>query len=115
MPKSVDIEEKRAEFVHASWDVIASEGFEAATMRRVAAQAGCTTGSLTHYFPDRRTLLIEALRGAHYQTGKRMVEAAEGRAGFSRLYAVLLESLPLDAVRMREWEGLVGLLGRVNQ
>ncbi len=104
MPKSVDVEEKRAEFVRASWDVIAAEGFEAATMRRVASEAGCTTGSLTHYFADRRSLLIEALRSAHFQAGERMGKVAEEGSPFERLHAVLLESLPLDSVRMREWK-----------
>ena len=54
MPKSVDPTQKRAAFVAASWDVIAAEGLRGATLRRVAAEAGCTTGALTHYFSDRR-------------------------------------------------------------
>ncbi len=104
MPKSVDPNQKRAEFVAASWDVIASEGLKAATLRRVAAEAGCTTGSLTHYFSDRRSLLIDALRAAHYQAGARMLEAAEqAPSELERLKAVLLEALPLDEPRLREW------------
>ena len=104
MPKSVDPEQKRAEFVAASWDVIASEGLKAATLRRVAAEAGYTTGSLTHYFSDRRSLLVDSLRAAHYQAGARMVDAAEHAASASeRLAAVLHEALPLDAERLREW------------
>jgi TetR/AcrR family transcriptional repressor of bet genes len=104
VPKAVDRTEKRAEFVAASWNVIASEGLRAATLRRVASEAGCTTGSLTHYFPDRRSLLIDSLRSAHFQAGARMQEAAkQAPTDFERLEAVLLEALPLDAPRMREW------------
>lgn len=104
MPKVVDRTEKRAEFVAASWNVIASEGLRAATLRRVASEAGCTTGSLTHYFPDRRSLLINSLRSAHFEAGARMMKAAEQASSqFERLEAVLLEALPLDAPRMREW------------
>jgi AcrR family transcriptional regulator len=84
--------------------VIASEGLRAATLRRVASEAGCTTGSLTHYFPDRRSLLIDSLRSAHFQAGDRMLNAAkQASTDFERLEAVLLEALPLDAPRMREW------------
>lgn len=104
MPKAVDRTEKRAEFVAASWNVIASEGLRAATLRRVASEAGCTTGSLTHYFPDRRSLLVNSLRSAHFEAGTRMLKAAERASNdFERLEAVLFESLPLDAPRMREW------------
>ena len=104
MPKSVDPTEKRAELVAASWDVIAAEGLKAATLRRVAAQAGCTTGALTHYFSDRRALLIAALRAAHFQAGARMFEASQrAMSDPDRLRSVLLEALPLDAPRLREW------------
>ncbi len=104
MPKSVDPGHKRAELVAASWNVIAAEGLRAATLRRVAAEAGCTTGALTHYFSDRRSLLIDALRSAHYQAADRMVERARHASShLERLKAILLEALPLDEARLREW------------
>jgi AcrR family transcriptional regulator len=104
VPKLVDIAQRRAQFVAASLDVIASEGLAAATLRRIAAQAGATTGAVTHYFPGRDALLIEAVRAAHYAAGARMQSAAEGAAtAAARLEAVVLEALPLDAVRLREW------------
>ncbi len=104
MPKSVDPSQKRTEFVAASWDVIAAEGLKGATLRRVAAEAGCTTGALTHYFTDRQSLLIDALRSAHNQAGARMLDAAKRASShLERLKAVLLEALPLDESRLREW------------
>jgi len=104
LPKTVDRREKRAEFVAASWNVIASEGLRAATLRRVASEAGCTTGSLTHYFANRRSLLIDSLRTAHFEAGARMQKAADAATTpFDRLEAVLMEALPLDPARMREW------------
>ncbi len=104
MPKSVDPSERRAELVAASCEVIATEGLKGATLRRVAAEAGCTTGALTHYFSDRRSLLIDALRAVHYQAGGRMAEAARrASSDLERLKAILLEALPLDEPRLREW------------
>ncbi len=104
MPKSVDPSERRAELVAASCEVIATEGLKGATLRRVAAEAGCTTGALTHYFSDRRSLMIDALRAVHYQSGGRMAEAAKrASSDLERLQAVLLEALPLDQLRLREW------------
>jgi len=105
MPTKVDPAEKRVEFIDASWNVIAEQGFGAVTMRRVAAAAGCTTGALTHYFPDRHALLVAALRAAHIAAAKRMARAARNaKSDFDRLRAVLLESLPLDDERLREWK-----------
>ena len=104
MPKAVDPTQKRAELVAASWQVIASEGLKGATLRRVAAKAGCTTGALTHYFKDRQALLTQALRAAQAQAGARMLEATRRELDDrERLEAVLLESLPLDANRLEEW------------
>ena len=104
MPKLVDPGDKRAEFVVASWQVIAAEGLKGTTLRRVAAEAGCTTGALTHYFSDRRSLLVDALRSAQRQAGARMIAAAERAPSHPEsLTAVLLEALPLDEPRLREW------------
>jgi AcrR family transcriptional regulator len=104
MPRVVDHDERRAGFVTASWDVIAEEGLGAATLRRVAAAAGVTTGALTHYFCDREALLVEALRAAHFAAGARMRRAvAAARSDRARLSAVLEEALPFDAARLREW------------
>lgn len=104
MPKVVDSEERRDQFVSASLKVIAGEGFSAFTMRRVADVAGCTTGSLTHYFEDKDTLLVATLRSAHASASSRMANAVNAAASdFERLRAVLLESLPLDDNRLLEW------------
>lgn len=104
MPKVVNHEERRAGFVTASWDVIAEEGLSAATLRRVAAAAGVTTGALTHYFNDREALLVEALRTAHFAAGARMLQAAAAAdSDRAKLLTVLDEALPLDAARLREW------------
>ena len=105
MPKVVDIGERRAAFVEASLDVIAGEGLAGATLRRIAAQAGVTTGAVTHYFADREALLVAAVASAHYAAGARMTAAAASPSiPAERLEAVVLQALPLDAVRLREWK-----------
>jgi AcrR family transcriptional regulator len=105
VPKVVSHEERRSTFIEASWDVIAREGLSAATLRRVAAAAGVTTGALTHYFNDREALLVETLRTAHFAAGARMLGAMSKHANPSeRLLAVLKEALPFDENRAREWK-----------
>jgi AcrR family transcriptional regulator len=105
MPKVVDARLRRSEFVDATWRVIRKEGLPAATLRRVAAEARCTTGALTHYFSNREALLVQALCAAHFAAGARMVAAARTVKGdLKRLETLVLEALPLDAVRMNEWK-----------
>ena len=48
--------------VRATWAVIRSEGIQSVSMRRVAQQANCTTGLITHYFRDKDELVTHAYR-----------------------------------------------------
>lgn len=105
MPKQVDHTVRRRELVEASWDVIAREGIEGVTLRKVAAAADCTTGRIAHYFSGRDELILSALRAAHTGAGKRMVKIAKTEFNaVERLRRVALEGLPLDTKRLREWK-----------
>ena len=103
MPKVVDHAQRRRELVAATWAVVAAEGIEAATVRRIAEEAGCTTGRITHYFADKEEVLVAALRQVHRAAGKRMLAAIGQRSGLEALRAVLAEALPLDENRILEW------------
>lgn len=48
-----DHEAKRAELLKAAASVIAQEGYAAASLRKVAQRAGCTTGAVTYYFASK--------------------------------------------------------------
>jgi AcrR family transcriptional regulator len=103
VPKVVDHAQRRRELVDATWAVVAAEGIEAATVRRIAEQAGCTTGRITHYFADKEEVLVAALRRVHRAAGERMLAAIGQRSGLEGLRAVLAEALPLDEERILEW------------
>jgi AcrR family transcriptional regulator len=60
MPKVTDAEAIKKCIVTAAWAVIAREGIQSASMRRVARVAGSTTGLLTHYFRDKDELVTYA-------------------------------------------------------
>jgi AcrR family transcriptional regulator len=102
MPKIVDIAQRRAELTEATARLIARSGIESATMREVAAEAGWTTGALTHYFADKRELLLTtfqtslANRRAQRPTDTDATPAAQLRAS-------LEGALPLDEARRRHW------------
>ena len=105
MPKIVDHSERRQELIAASWDVIAQDGIDGLTMRRVAKAAGCTTGRISHYFSGREELLSSALRSAHKNAAVRMMKIANSDLDpKQRLIRVSYEGLPLDKRRLREWK-----------
>ena len=104
MPRLVDHDARKRELLDASLALVASEGIEAATLRRLARAADCTTGAITYYFEGRDSLLVAMLRRAHQTTGARMLLAAgQGASPRDRLWAVLMEALPLDPERLAEW------------
>jgi AcrR family transcriptional regulator len=56
MPKQVDHDDMRARLLDAAGALFAARGYAASGMRELAAAAGVSTGSLYHYFPDKRAL-----------------------------------------------------------
>ena len=112
MPKIVDRELRRDEVLAATCELIARDGLDSATMRRIADEAGCTTGRITHYFAGKREILIAALRQVHLAAAARMSRALAGATGLRALEAVLHEALPLDEARRREWRVWLAFWGR---
>ena len=112
MPKIVHHDERRAAIARAAWRTIARRGVDASTVRAIAREAGCSTGVLQHYFPDKDALLLHALRLATAQTGGRMAERAQAASGLAALRAVLREALPLDADSRLEWRIWLAFWGR---
>ena len=91
MPKVVNHDQRRAELVAATWEVVADEGVEGATLRRIAEVAGCTTGRVTHYFENKDQLLLTAFE----RVGKAYLRFARDEPAS---YSAMFESgLPVDA------------------
>ena len=61
MPKLVDHAQRREELAGALWRLVMREGIEAASLRRVAAEAGWSMGALRHYFETQSDLLAFAM------------------------------------------------------
>lgn len=59
---AVDHEERRRRIAEVAVDLIAREGLEATTIRRIAAEVRCSTTVVTHYFSDKDQLLLWAFR-----------------------------------------------------
>ena len=103
MPPALgDHEARRLAVSEAVWRVLASQGFGGLRLRAVAAEMGASTGLLTHYFPNKRALLVYALDllDQRNQSRPRRAEPDDGSAppeeGLATLREVLLDALPLD-------------------
>ena len=101
MPKLVDHEARRAELARAAGRSIATLGLTGVTLREIAAEAGCTTGALAHYFDGKEALLASALQAFADDT----LQAARSTSPATR--AELLETLdvalPTTGARAAEW------------
>ena len=102
MPKVVDSRERRAELAAAAAQLIARAGVGAATLRDVAAEAGLTTGALTHYFADKRELLLFTFRSSLAQRHASRDARDPGRPEEALLQS-LEGALPLDDDGRRHW------------
>ena len=113
MPKIVDHEERRGELAAAVWSLASREGLEAVTVRRVAEEAGWSTGALVHYFADKEELLLFAFRTVADRVGRRLELASERTSDPLELArSQLMEGLPIDRERkaeVRVWFAFLGL------
>jgi AcrR family transcriptional regulator len=103
MPKAVDVEERRSELAAAAARVIARSGLGAATMREVSAEAGWTTGALTHYFVDKRDLLQFTLEASLERRRDRRPQRRELNPP-DALRAALVLALPIDDDATLHWK-----------
>jgi AcrR family transcriptional regulator len=113
MPKIVDHDERRSELAAAVWRLASREGLEAVTVRRVAAEAGWSTGALVHYFRDKEELIRFAFELTADRVARRIEAAAATLSDPLELArTMLVEGLPLDRDRRNEvrlWFAFLGL------
>lgn len=69
-----DRDAKRAKLLEAARAVIATEGYAKASMRRVAQQAGYTTGAVTYYFANKEDM-VRALIVSRFDKYDAMLDA----------------------------------------
>jgi AcrR family transcriptional regulator len=103
VPKVVDHEARRLDFIEAAYATIIEEGLANTTIRAVARKAGYTTGALVHYFGDKDELIRLTLQHFGQEMRARMVAAEEAGRGRQALCAVLVEALPTDRRKASSW------------
>ena len=104
MPRQIRDPSARERIVDAAAAVVAAEGVHGATVRRIAGEAGVSTGFITHYFEDKGELMLEVLRRTNARAATRVLRAAGTGSGLERLRAAVEAVLPFDPARRREWQ-----------
>lgn len=102
MPKIVDHDERREEILRAAIRVIDNVGLEHTTTRAIAQESGYSNGVLSHYFQDKDDILRSILVTTHREFMTRVEDSMRGKDAFGRLWAMLMQNLPLDDERRVE-------------
>jgi AcrR family transcriptional regulator len=104
MPRTNRNPDARLPIIQAAWRLVAADGVHGATMRRIAAEAGVTTGFVTHYYDDKHELLADVLRHNNRRAGERVTAAIGTSRGLVALESAVEAMLPIDADARREWQ-----------
>lgn len=112
MPKIVEHELRRDEVVQATWRVMARVGIDRASIRKIADEAGYSTGAIAHYFKDKDDVIVSALEKAYRDEMERIVERTAGLSGLAALRASVVEVLPVGSEQTMEMAVWMGFWGR---
>jgi AcrR family transcriptional regulator len=103
---------KRIGALAATLRVIARDGLEKTTIRAIATEAGCSAGSLAHYFSDKEDILRQTLELADARISKRISDIISETEPNFALREVLAQVLPVDNDRIVELTLDVNFWGR---
>ncbi len=111
MPKIVDHAKRRDEIALVACQVVASHGFEQATVARIARAAGYTTGMVAHYYDSKQDVILAALRLMLFRIEVRLTRERESSE--ENLISALTEGLAVDKQRFTECAFWMAFWGQV--
>jgi len=112
MNEQSKFDSKRVSALSATLRVIARDGLEKTTIRSIAKEAGCSAGSLAHYFSDKEHILRQTLELADARISKRISDIISETEPNFALREVLAQVLPIDNDRTVELTLDVNFWGR---
>ncbi|OOM75916.1 HTH-type transcriptional regulator BetI [Clostridium puniceum] len=106
MPKLVDHNNQKEIIAKAAWRVIQNDGIQNATVRKIAQEAGLSSGALRHYFNSQPQLLEFAMKMVVERVEQRFINLNMLTDTLTLAYAkeILLNLIPVDDERMLEME-----------
>ncbi len=111
MAKIVDHDQKRRDIVEVTARIIAEEGMEAVTTRRIANASGCSLGILSHYFANKNEIVLGALNWCDARFEPQLAEMySDSFLSLNDFHALFLTLLPLDEISDIEWRVRVNMV-----
>jgi len=102
VPKIVDHDHKRKIIAETAWKIIEKEGIEKASIRRIASEAGMSTGALRHYFSNQDELLLFIMEYFLARGKERSENKSWSKNPFIAVQETLLELVPVDRDKQTE-------------
>ena len=105
----------RQRIADAAITVIARDGLDALSIRRVASEAGVAIGTVQHHYPIRTDLVVATLERTAWRQQVRAMSVPRSSTLFDTLTERLLTLLPRDEESRREaiaWVALAGAAAR---
>lgn len=91
--------------------VVGRRGLASTSLADIAAELGCTTGTLQHYFPSKSELLRFSKDTLFDRARREMINSTHGRVGLDRLRTMAEVDLPLDSARLLMWRIYTAFIG----
>jgi AcrR family transcriptional regulator len=89
MPKIIDHDRYRSELIEGCRGLFAQRGYRALSMREIAAALGVSTGTLYHYFPDKRSLFTQCVEATTQDDALHIADLDRSAPPTERLAALL--------------------------
>ena len=104
MARTVRDPSARERIIEAARRAVASRGISGASMRVIAAEAGVTTGFVTHYFAGKQEVMEAMLDATNAAAARRVARViATDKPALERVHRAAEEMLPIDPERREEW------------
>jgi AcrR family transcriptional regulator len=109
---SGDHEMRRQIVAEAVWSVLRDHGPDGASLRAVAREAGCTTGTLVHYFRDKDEMLLFSISHMLDRIESRIAALRVPGAPLASIRAIARALLPQTPETVLEWSAWLGFISR---
>jgi TetR/AcrR family transcriptional regulator, transcriptional repressor of bet genes len=107
---------RRAQIFRAATEVIARESFSGTTLQKVADAAGVSTGTVNHYFSNKRAMLLETLNHISGEWNESTRQAIYGSApGVARLRSLVEAAGPRSSINKLRWKVWMAAWGEALQ
>ena len=114
MPKIVDHDERRSDIVDAMWRVVEHSGFEAVSIRSVAAEAGMSKATIGHYFRKRSDLISYAVERNIITVTSELVKLDLDTCTVDVAVEALMVTIPTTPQRRQQSQVWLSLLASHN-